>query len=199
MRRGLREISLGDFVLSGGEIGGHGPDRCLRQAAAGRHRPGAPRCTRRASPTACWNIPSTRARAIGRAQAIPDVLLSGDHKRIADVARGRGGAHDARAAAGFVGAAWCARTSAFGHEGHRTSRSAWAIKRAFPHLDCRAPASGTHEPHRSNAGGGSSAMMKEQGRTKWTSFKSSSSSRSAPFPPSAACRNSVPATPSRSW
>ena len=81
--RGLREVSIGDYVLSGGELAA-----MVLIDAVVRLLPGVvgrrPRSPRRASRPACSNTRTTRGRANGRAAPIPDVLLSGDHKRIAE-------------------------------------------------------------------------------------------------------------------
>ena len=64
--RGLEEVSVGDYVLSGGEIAAMALiDACVRlfrASWASRHP--APR---RASPTAFWNIRNIPARSSGRA------------------------------------------------------------------------------------------------------------------------------------
>ncbi len=67
--RNFSEVSIGDYVLSGGEIAAAGPDRRLRPAAARRHGPGGLRPTRRASPRACSNTRNTRGRRCSRAAA----------------------------------------------------------------------------------------------------------------------------------
>ena len=78
----LREISIGDYVLAGGELAA-----MVLLDAVVRLLPGVvgrqPRSPRRASRQACSSIRSLPARANGRAASIPDVLLCGDHKSIA--------------------------------------------------------------------------------------------------------------------
>ena len=80
--RGMREVSIGDYVLAGGEVAA----MVLIEAGVRLCRCGrAPRLarTKRASRRGCSSIRNTRARASGKA-AHPDVLLSGDHKKIAE-------------------------------------------------------------------------------------------------------------------
>ena len=79
--RGLIEVSIGDYVLSGGEIAALAVlDACVRLITgvwASR-----PRATRRASNPACSNIPTTPGRGMGGPRH-PRRLLSGDHAKIA--------------------------------------------------------------------------------------------------------------------
>ena len=78
------EVSIGDFVLTGGELAA----LCVVDAAA-RFVPGvlgneASAPARRASRarTACWSTRTTRGRRSIRGMQVPEVLLSGDHRRI---------------------------------------------------------------------------------------------------------------------
>ena len=77
------EISLGDFVLTGGEIRRHGRGRCRVPAGARgavRHRS----ATRtRATGTACWSIPQYSRPEEWHGRKVPDILLSGHHANIA--------------------------------------------------------------------------------------------------------------------
>ena len=80
--RGLEEVSIGDYVLSGGEIAAMALiDACVRllpgvMGAAGLERRGKLR--RRAAGISALYPAATLGGA-----AIPDVLLSGDHGKIA--------------------------------------------------------------------------------------------------------------------
>lgn len=81
--RSLREVSLGDFVLSGGEIGAMALiDACVRllpgvigQAASLHEESFA---------NGLLEYPQYTRPRDWEGRAIPDVLLSGDHKRIAE-------------------------------------------------------------------------------------------------------------------
>ena len=68
--RGLREISIGDYVLAGGEIAA-----MVLIDAVVRLLPGvvggAASLAEESFEAGCWNIRSTRARASGRARASP--------------------------------------------------------------------------------------------------------------------------------
>ena len=75
------EVSIGDFVLSGGEVAGHGRDRRRRPAAARGAGQGEPRGG--VVRAGLLEYPQyTRPREF-RGMAVPDVLLSGDHAKIA--------------------------------------------------------------------------------------------------------------------
>ena len=62
-----------------------------------------PRQPRKVSPTDCSNIRNTPARRSSRAEPIPDVLLSGDHAKVADWRRGGSRTAHPRAAPGPLG------------------------------------------------------------------------------------------------
>ena len=84
--RAIEELSLGDFVLSGGEPAAIAViDACVRLL------PGvvgaADAWPRRASPTVCSISGYTRPQ-IWQGRAVPPVLVSGDHRRIRDWRRG---------------------------------------------------------------------------------------------------------------
>ena len=83
-RMTVREVSLGDYVLNGGEVAALVGDRGGRPAAARLH--GQPRVAgrgvaRRVRPAGVPRL--HQARAAGAATTCPPVLLSGDHARIA--------------------------------------------------------------------------------------------------------------------
>jgi tRNA (guanine37-N1)-methyltransferase len=78
------EISLGDFVLSGGE-----PAALAIVDATARLLPGAMSDMESARTDSFWNgseisAPSYTRPAEYRGQRVPDVLMSGDHRRIAE-------------------------------------------------------------------------------------------------------------------
>ena len=81
--RAIEEVSIGDYVLSGGEVAAMVLiDACVRllaRASWARRLP-APR---RALLTASWNTRNIRGRSSGRAGRSPKSSLSGDHGRIA--------------------------------------------------------------------------------------------------------------------
>ena len=82
--RGLEEVSIGDYVLSGGEIAAHGADRRLRAAAARRHGQGGVRPPRRASRAACSNIRITPGRRSWRAGRSPKCCSPATTRKIAE-------------------------------------------------------------------------------------------------------------------
>ena len=87
--RGLEEVSIGDYVLSGGEIAAFVLlDACVRLLPGVMGKADLRR--RKASPRGCWSTAFT-VRRCSRASRSPDVLLSGDHAKIAVLAAGRGG------------------------------------------------------------------------------------------------------------
>jgi tRNA (guanine37-N1)-methyltransferase len=80
--RRLIEVSIGDFVLSGGEIGALAViDACVRliPGVMGRHESGA----EESFENGLLEYPHFTRPRIWEGRAIPDVLLSGDHARIA--------------------------------------------------------------------------------------------------------------------
>jgi tRNA (guanine37-N1)-methyltransferase len=76
-----REISIGDFILSGGEI----PAMVVLDSVV-RLMPGALGCSDSAVnesfSTGLLDFPQYTRPAEYRGQAVPDVLLSGDHAKI---------------------------------------------------------------------------------------------------------------------
>ena len=100
--RGAEEVSVGDYVLSGGELAALVLlDACVRLL------PGvmgaAESADEESFSRACWNIRTTPARPSGRAARVPEVLLSGNHAAIAAWRRDAGRADHARAPARSVG------------------------------------------------------------------------------------------------
>lgn len=80
--RGLIEVSIGDFVLSGGEIGALAViDACVRliPGVMGRQESGA----EESFENGLLEYPHFTRPRIWEGRAIPDVLLSGDHASIA--------------------------------------------------------------------------------------------------------------------
>ena len=73
----------------GRRAGGHGADRRLRSAAAGRGRRRRLAHRGELRRQACSSTPTTREPREWEGRTIPDVLLSGDHKRIAAWRRAR--------------------------------------------------------------------------------------------------------------
>ena len=81
--RHFEEVSVGDYVLSGGEIAAMALlDACVR-LVAGRHGQGGLRAPRRASARACSNIRNITRPQHFEGHPIPEVLSSGDHAKIA--------------------------------------------------------------------------------------------------------------------
>ena len=81
--RQLEEVSIGDYVLSGGEIAAHGAARRLRPAAcpgSWARRPPAPR---RASREGLLEYPQYTRPAVFEGAPIPEVLTGGDHAKVA--------------------------------------------------------------------------------------------------------------------
>jgi tRNA (guanine37-N1)-methyltransferase len=83
------ELSLGDFVLTGGE-----PAALAMIDATVRHQPGAMSDHESAFSDSFWerglSAPSYTRPPVFRGHAVPDVLLSGDHARIAEWRRTEG-------------------------------------------------------------------------------------------------------------
>jgi tRNA (guanine37-N1)-methyltransferase len=80
--RGLIEVSIGDYVLSGGEIGALAVlDACVRliPGVMGRQESGVEESFEKG----LLEYPHFTRPRIWEGRAIPDVLLSGDHARIA--------------------------------------------------------------------------------------------------------------------
>ena len=69
--RDMEEVSIGDYVLSGGELAGAGPARCHGAPAARRDGRRRQRGGRSPSRDTCWNTRTTRARPNGRDGACP--------------------------------------------------------------------------------------------------------------------------------
>ena len=76
------ELSIGDYVLTGGELGGDGRRRRRRAPPARRARQRRARRSRSRSRRACSSIRSTRVPPSFRGAAVPEALLSGNHERI---------------------------------------------------------------------------------------------------------------------
>ena len=104
--RAIEEVSLGDFVLSGGE-----PAAIALIDACVRLLPGCRRARRDAGEESfaagLLEYPHYTRPQIWQGRAVPEVLVSGDHGR-SGMAAGAGGAADARAAPRSV-AALCRR------------------------------------------------------------------------------------------
>ena len=69
--RRCEEVSIGDYVLSGGELAGAGAAGCLRAAAARGDGRGRERGRGKLLRTACWNTRTTPARPNGRGARCP--------------------------------------------------------------------------------------------------------------------------------
>ena len=96
--RDLEEISVGDYVLSGGEIGAMALiDACvrLRPGVMGKEASGA----EESFSAGLLEYPHYTRPAVWEGRPIPDVLLSGDHRKIGALAAGRGGKAHPRAPA----------------------------------------------------------------------------------------------------
>ena len=99
--RGLIEVSIGDYVLSGGEIAALAVlDACVRliPGVMGKIESGE----QESFEAGLLEYPHYTRPREWEGRAIPDVLLSGDHARIDKWRQARGRADHARAAAGFV-------------------------------------------------------------------------------------------------
>jgi tRNA (guanine37-N1)-methyltransferase len=140
-RHVTRELSLGDFVLSGGEL----PALALLDAVA-RLQPGVlmrRRTSRTASPTACWKARTTAARRSclpgGRRTAGAAVLLSGHHAEIARWRREQSlRLTDGRRRPDLIAAARAAGLSDRRRSARHLRRARLAIIAGFSIL-CRAP------------------------------------------------------------
>jgi tRNA (guanine37-N1)-methyltransferase len=80
--RGLTEVSLGDFVLSGGEIAALALlDACVRllPGVMGKETSGA----EESFATGLLEYPQYTRPQVWEGRAIPEVLLSGDHGKVA--------------------------------------------------------------------------------------------------------------------
>ena len=135
------ELSIGDYILSGGENPGAGRHRCCAPPAAGCHRRGVAEDESFAD--GLLEYPQYTRPAEFRGMAVPDVLLSGHHGEVARWRR-------ARRSSGPGG---CGRTcSPPGDSTARTGRAAAAarpdILRGRPIRTCalarRVCAAGTH-------------------------------------------------------
>ena len=98
------ELSIGDYVLTGGELPALVVIDAVIRLLPGRHRRRR-RPPRSRSPTACSSTRSTRARRSFRGMDVPAILTSGDHGAVARWRRGAGARADPRAPAGPAGAA----------------------------------------------------------------------------------------------
>ena len=76
------ELSIGDFVLAGGELAALVVVEAVARLLPGVLGQRASRPMRRASPTDCSSTRSTPARPTSGARAVPEVLRSGDHGRV---------------------------------------------------------------------------------------------------------------------
>ena len=79
------ELSIGDYVLSGGELAGPGGHRCRPAPPARRHRRGLDggRVVQPWPP----RVPAVHAPGLFRGEAVPEILLSGDHGAVDRLAR----------------------------------------------------------------------------------------------------------------
>ena len=82
------EVSVGDVVLAGGEAGALVIIEAVTPAASRASWATTRRRWRSPSPTGCSSTRSTPGPAEFRGWAVPEVLRSGDHARIARVAPG---------------------------------------------------------------------------------------------------------------
>ena len=95
-------MSIGDYVLSGGEIAALALiDACVRllPGVMGKEASGA----EESFADGLLEYPQYTRPAVFEGQAIPEVLTSGDHAKVARLAAGRGRAADPRAPAGPLG------------------------------------------------------------------------------------------------
>ena len=99
----IEEMSLGDFVLSGGE-----PAAIALIDACVRLLPGvvgsAETLAEESFAEGLLEYPQYTRPQLWQGRAVPEVLVSGDHRAHPRMAAGRGGAADPRAAARSVGA-----------------------------------------------------------------------------------------------
>ncbi|HVY57239.1 MAG TPA: tRNA (guanosine(37)-N1)-methyltransferase TrmD [Xanthobacteraceae bacterium] len=85
--RGLEEVSIGDYVLSGGEIAALALlDACVRllPGVMGKEASGA----EESFAEGLLEYPQYTRPAVWEGRPIPEVLLSGDHRKVADWRRG---------------------------------------------------------------------------------------------------------------
>ena len=76
------EISIGDYVLSGGELPAMVFDGCADTSDSGCSRRLTSRRSRNHLRTDCWIVRTTRDRKLLPGSRFPDVLLSGNHAAI---------------------------------------------------------------------------------------------------------------------
>ena len=101
--RGLEEVSVGDYVLSGGEIAALVLlDACVRllPGVMGKEASG----TEESFEGGLLEYPQFTRPQLFEGRPIPEVLVSGDHAKVAGLAPGGGRASHPRAAPGPVGA-----------------------------------------------------------------------------------------------
>ena len=120
--RGLIEVSIGDYVLSGGEIAALAVlDACVRLLPGVMGKPESGE--QESFEAGLLEYPHYTRPREWEGRTIPDVLLSGDHERIEKWRRRRGGADHARAAAGsVVKSPHPALRAAFSHKRERLYR-----------------------------------------------------------------------------
>ena len=108
--RAIEEVSLGDFVLSGGE-----PAAIALIDACVRLLPGVVGCAETLAEESfaegLLEYPQYTRPQLWQGRAVPEVLVSGDHRRIRDWRRAAGRAPDPRAPPRFVGALLAAQAS----------------------------------------------------------------------------------------
>ncbi|MFM1814039.1 MAG: tRNA (guanine)-methyltransferase [Pseudomonadota bacterium] len=93
--RGLREVSIGDYVLSGGELAAMVlMDACVRLLPGVIGQPAS--LAEESFASGLLEYPQYTRPRTWEGHEIPDVLLSGDHKRIADWRRAEAEALTAR-------------------------------------------------------------------------------------------------------
>ena len=100
--RGLEEVSLGDFVLSGGEIAALALlDACVRllPGVMGKEASAA----EESFADGLLEYPQYTRPPVLEGEPIPEVLLSGDHAKVAAMAAGGGRTADRERAPGPVG------------------------------------------------------------------------------------------------
>ena len=100
--RGLEEVSIGDYVLSGGEIAAMALiDACVRllPGVMGKLASGADE----SFSEGLLEYPQYTRPQEFEGRGIPDILTSGDHARVGGLAPGRGRDPDPGAATGSVG------------------------------------------------------------------------------------------------
>ena len=80
--RGLEEVSIGDYVLSGGEIAAMALiDACVRLLPGVMGKEAS--APRKAFPTGFWNTRNITRPQVFEGRPIPEILISGDHARVA--------------------------------------------------------------------------------------------------------------------